>query len=119
MVTTTAALMIPALAGCGTAPAPEPEKGVTDVLMRNVDFSPAVVTIKQGETVRWTNTDIVPHTATSGNPGDADEGADFDSPFLGSGQSYRRQFDQAGEYIYYCRVHPNMMRDAKVIVEAP
>jgi plastocyanin len=111
--------VVQTLVGCGTAPTPEPEKGVTDVAMRNVDFSPAVVTIKQGETVRWTNRDIVPHTATSGNPGDGDAGSEFDSPFLGSGQSFRKQFDQTGEYVYYCRVHPDMMRDAKVIVEAP
>lgn len=112
------AALLPALpAGCGTASTPPPQEGVTDVSMRNIDFSPQSVTIKVGESVRWTNTDIVPHTATSGNPGDGDAGSTFDTPFLGSGQSATRQFNDVGEFVYFCRVHPGMMRDARVIVE--
>ena len=28
-------------------------------------------------------------------------------------------FDDVGEFVYFCGVHPAMMRNAKVIVEAP
>ncbi len=100
----------------GCAQAPPPQAGVTDVQMQNIAFVPGDVTIKQGESVRWTNLDILPHTSTSGNPGGSDAGAIWDSGFLNSGQSFTRQFNEVGEFVYFCRVHPIMMRDAKVIV---
>lgn len=102
------------LLGCPEAPEPQP--GVTDVAMRNIAFDPAEVTIKKGESVRWTNLDLVPHTSTSGNPEDADAGTVWDSPQLGRAQSFTRRFDEAGAFVYFCRVHPTMMRDAKVTV---
>lgn len=105
--------------GCPQNEPTPPQAGVTDVDIRNIAFDPQTVTIQQGESVRWTNRDLVPHTATSGNPGDADAGAVFDSGNLLQGQAFTQQFDQAGEFVYYCRVHPLMMRDAKVIVTAP
>jgi plastocyanin len=104
--------------GCPQNDPPPPQAGVTDVDIVNIAFDPMTVTIDQGDSVRWTNRDLVPHTATSGNPEDADAGAIFDSGNLLQGQSFTRQFDDAGEFIYYCRVHPLMMRDAKVIVRA-
>ena len=58
---------------------PAPQAGVTDVKMQNMAFVPQNVTIKQGESVRWTNMDLAPHTATSGNPGDANAGSLWNS----------------------------------------
>ena len=87
--------------------------------MRSIAFDPPEITINVGETVTWTNMDIVPHTATSGNPGDADLGSVFQSARLGINDSFTHTFDEAGEFIYFCEVHPVMMRDAKVIVQAP
>ena len=106
-----------ALVGCPQAAPPAPDEGITDVLMESFAFSPAEVRIQSGERVRWTNQDIVPHTTTSGNPGDDEAGAIWDSEFLSAGQSFTRQFDEPGEFVYFCRVHPVMMRDAKVIVD--
>ena len=45
--------------------------------MRQIAFDPPEITIHVGETVTWTNMDIVPHTATSGSPEDADFGSVF------------------------------------------
>jgi plastocyanin len=87
--------------------------------MRGVAFDPADITIGVGETVTWTNMDFLPHTATSGDPGDADAGSIFDSGTLTLGRSFSHTFDEAGEFVYFCEFHPTMMRDAKVIVEAP
>ncbi len=94
------------------------EQGVNEVFMRNNTFEPMIITIKAGESVTWNNRDIVPHTTTSGNPEDADFGSIFKSPLLSQGETFTYTFDEVGEFIYYCEVHPDIMRDAKVIVEA-
>ncbi len=101
-----------AFEGCGGGAAP----GTNEVFMQAIAFDPMEITIQAGESVTWTNQDIVPHTATSGNPGDADLGAIFRSALLTQGGTFTHTFNDAGEFVYYCEVHPAMMRDAKVIV---
>ncbi len=65
----------------------------------------------------WTNMDfIIPHTATSGNPGDEDLGSVFRSARLSQGETFMHTFNEAGEFIYFCEVHP-AMRNARVIVQ--
>lgn len=103
------------VAGC---PSSEPP-GQNEVFMRGIAFDPMEITIRAGESVTWTNMDFVPHTATSGNPGDADAGSIFDSGTLTLGSAFSHTFNEPGEFVYFCQVHPTMMRDAKVIVEAP
>ena len=61
--------------------------------------------------------DFIPHTATSGNPGDEDLGSVFRSAGLPQGETFTHTFNEAGEFIYFCEVHPVMMRNAKVIVQ--
>jgi plastocyanin len=103
--------------GCAAPPAPEP--GVIDVGMPGLVYDPMVVTINQGETVRWTNTDPlpIPHTVTSGEPEDANAGSIFDSGTLLPGQSFSFTFDTPGTYVYFCRFHfVEGMRDAQIIV---
>lgn len=111
----TAAVVTLMVVGC---PAGE-KAGPNEVFMRGIAFDPPEITIAVGESVTWTNMDfIIPHTATSGNPGDADLGSVFRSVLLSQGQTFTHTFDEAGEFIYFCEVHPVMMRDAKVIVQA-
>ncbi len=102
-----------AFEGCGGGGDP----GTNEVFMQAIAFEPMEITIQAGESVTWTNQDIVPHTATSGNPGDADLGAIFRSAQFGQGGTFTHTFNDAGEFVYFCEVHPVMMRDAKVIVE--
>ena len=93
------------------------EPGPNEVFMRSIAFDPVEITIGVGESVTWTNMDgFIPHTATSGNPGDVDLGSVFRSARLGTNESFTHLFATAGEFIYYCEVHPVNMRDAKVIV---
>ena len=35
------------------------------------------------------------------------------------GQSFTHQFNDVGEFVYFCQVHPTMMFGAKVTVTAP
>lgn len=91
-------------------------------------FEPATITIAQGDTVTWTVTESIgePHSVTSGSP-DQDSGKVFDSGTSGSnnsfalrddGQSFQFTFEEAGEYPYYCVIHPIDMTGT-VVVLAP
>lgn len=71
-------------------------------------FSPATLTIAVGDTVTWTNSDPVVHTATAGS------GA-FDSGDLDTGESYSVTFTIAGTYDYLCTPHPTMT--GRIVVE--
>jgi plastocyanin len=77
-------------------------------------YSPNPAEIKAGETVTWTNDDSQIHTATSGAVGAEDSGKVFDSGILSPKATFDFKFDQAGEYDYYCTLHPQML--GKVVV---
>jgi len=65
----------------------------------------ASVTIEPGDTVRWTWTDEVPHSVTSGS-GSQEE---FDSGILtGNGMQFSYTFTEVGVNDYKCDVHSNM-----------
>lgn len=76
------------------------------VEIKDFKYAPITLTIKKGDTVKWTNQDTVEHTAT---------GSGFDSGLLGKGESFSFVFTQAGTYPYICTPHPNMK--ATIIVE--
>jgi plastocyanin len=65
-------------------------------------YNPNPLEVKVGETVTWINDDSVIHTATSTD-------GTFDSGIMRNGQSFSYAFDTAGEYPYYCTLHPNMV----------
>jgi plastocyanin len=71
------------------------------VTISNFAFSPATLEIGVGDTVVFVNQDGAPHTATATN------GA-FDTGRLGSGASASLGFNSAGQYDYFCAVHPRM-----------
>ena len=76
-------------------------------------FSPNPVQIKRGGSITWINDDLVTHTITSGSGfTDAQMGKEFDSGLLGV--MYNKGFDKAGEFTYFCQVHPQMV--GKVVV---
>lgn len=78
-------------------------------------FSPNPVKINTGGTVTWINKDIVTHTITYGRGfSDPEMGKYFDSGLMGG--KYSKKLDKAGEYPYFCQVHPQMV--GKIIVRA-
>lgn len=78
-------------------------------------FDPNVINVNVGDTVMWSNTDTVGHTATSGKPTDNQTGTVWDSSLIKAGGSYTSPaFTTAGTYNYFCMVHPWMT--AQVIV---
>jgi plastocyanin len=79
---------------------------------KNECYIPADVTINVGEPVTWSNDDSAAHTVTSGIPGAAD--GVFDSSLFLAGKTFSHTFDKAGEYNYYCLVHPWMTGKVQV-----
>lgn len=73
----------------------------------NECFIPAEVTVNVGETVTWSNNDSAAHTVTSGTPTGGPDGT-FDSSLFMAGTTFSHTFDNAGEYNYFCMVHPWM-----------
>ncbi len=72
-------------------------------------FNPAVLTIKKGTIVVWTNTSDASHTVTSNT------GA-FNTPSsLMMNQTFRRIFTTAGTFAYHCSIHPYMKATIRVI----
>jgi nitrite reductase (NO-forming) len=75
-------------------------------------YDPNPVQVSAGGTVTWTNADAQPHTATSGENAAPD--GTFDSGILTVGKSFSHTFAEAGEYQYYCMLHPNMVGTVSV-----
>jgi plastocyanin len=78
--------------------------GGAKVGMQSVQFDPAALTVKAGETITFTNNESVPHDVhkTSG-PGD-----DFSSGDTGGmqeGDTFKLTLDKPGKYDYVCDVH--------------
>ena len=77
-------------------------------------YSPNPAELKAGESVTWTNDDSQIHTVTSGAVGAEDSGKVFDSGILSPKATFDFKFDQAGEYDYYCTLHPQMLGKVSV-----
>ena len=77
-------------------------------------FIPALTIIDVGGQVTFANNDAAAHTSTSGTPADGPSGA-WDSSLVMTGSSYTTPPLPAGEYPYFCAVHPWM--EGKIIVQ--
>jgi plastocyanin len=72
------------------------------VAVRDFAFAPGNLQVPAGAAVTWTNYDDAPHTATA-----KDES--WDTGILNKGDTKTITFDKAGDYEYYCTVHPAMI----------
>ena len=79
----------------------------------NACYLPQDITINTGDTVKWDNVDTAAHTVTGGSPADGPSGV-FDSSLLMAGLDYSFTFDDAGNYDYFCMVHPWMVGSVTV-----
>jgi 3',5'-cyclic-AMP phosphodiesterase len=77
------------------------------VRIDNFTFGPALLTVAPGSTVTWVNEDDIPHSVV------AEDGA-FKSKVLDSQERFSFTFTAAGEFRYFCSLHPHMT--GKVIV---
>ena len=76
-----------------------------DVIIDNMAFNPASVTIATGDTVKWTNKMAMAHTATADND-------EFDSGNIKpNGGTFTHTFPTShpsGSVPYHCEIHPFM-----------
>jgi plastocyanin len=83
-------------------------------------YDPNPVKVKVGDTVTWTNDDSQAHTVTSGtDSSDPNMGKEFDSSpglstLLSTHQTFSHKFTTAGEFPYFCQLHPTMV--GKIVV---
>jgi len=103
------------LAGCSgndyrrnDAASEPPASGVTEVVAKDISFSPAAIQVPAGATVTWSFQDgQVPHNVHGEGWGSGDPQR--------SG-TFRHTFDQPGTYDYACTLHPRMT--GRVVVTA-
>src|SRR5215207_5641311 len=80
-------------------------------------YQPNPIQVSVSTTVTWTNSDSQPHTVTSGSNGQPDNKFNSSpnfSPLLNPGQTFSFTFTQAGDYPYFCMLHPNMVGTVNV-----
>ncbi len=79
------------------------------ITIDNFTFTPGAVRVKPGTQVTWINHDDMPHTV------DSVQGKFKSSP-LDTDEKFQFRFTEAGEYPYFCRIHPKMT--GSIIVQA-
>ena len=105
----------PAAAPEPAQPAPKRQRtsakaaGSGSVTIADFQFTPAQITINQGDTVTWTNNGPAAHSAT------VPDGS-FDTGIFPAGQSRTHTFSDAGTFSYICTPHPNM--HGTIVVQA-
>lgn len=77
------------------------------VTIDNFAFTPAVLQVKAGTVVTFLNRDDIPHSVVS-------EGGAFRSRAFDTDESFTFTFAKAGEFPYFCGLHPYMK--AKIVV---
>jgi len=82
------------------------DAAVIQIKMAQVAYAPEQVSAHVGDTIEWTNDDIVAHTATARN------GA-WDVMLQPKGKG-SVTLKSPGTIEYYCRLHPNMVASITV-----
>lgn len=77
------------------------------VIIKDFAFSPGNLQVPLGATVTWTNRDSAPHNASA-------QDASWKTDTLSEGESGTVTFSRAGEYDYYCTIHPSMVAHLSV-----
>ncbi len=72
------------------------------VIIQNMVFNPAQITVNAGSIVRWVNKDKVAHSVVFSPE------AKIDTFVLSSGQAFTVKLDNPGVYNYSCGLYPEM-----------
>lgn len=84
-----------------------------EVMLKDIKFSPARLSVPVGTTVTWRNTEALPHTVTPtdkllwGSQGSGNAESDW----LQKGDTWSFTFEKAGTYAYYCLLHGAKSQD--------
>jgi|SRR5215472_4373782 len=75
------------------------------VVIKGFKFEPEKLELEVGDTVTWTNEDIVPHIVTTDK---------FESKSMDQGESWSFKAKHKGDFPYFCRFHPTMKAELVV-----
>lgn len=95
------------LASLSAAPRSRPRARTHTVTIEDMAFVPRTLEVAKGDTIVWTNKDLVPHTATSKSGG-------FDSQTLRTEASWSYTATRTGTFEYLCTFHPTMAGTVRV-----
>lgn len=84
----------------------DPDPGPADVSIQNFRYEDETFTVAAGSSVQWVNEGSAPHTVTSES---------FNSGTIRTAHGFAHQFDDPGEYEYWCSNHESMT--GTIIVE--
>ena len=73
---------------------------VYQIVIENFKFNPVDKNINVGDSIEWVNKDSAAHTVSF-------ENGDFEQK-LAVGETTIHKFEQAGEFRYFCSLHPGM-----------
>lgn len=90
---------------------PRAAKSSIKIDLKDIQFSPHLVTVKPGGSITWTNSDRVTHTVTKRDG----VGAKFDAT-VKPGKKYTQTIGsaEAGQISYLCEIHANMTATIRV-----
>ena len=100
---------VASLALSGPAASATAQAAGPTIRIDNFVFGPEALTVSVGTTVTWINQDDIPHTVVA-------DDKSFKSRVLDTDERFSFTFTKAGEYGYFCSLHPHMV--GKVIVRA-
>jgi plastocyanin len=89
--------------------------GGSSITIKLIAFNPTQLNVPVGATVTWRQDDVASHTVTSGRveqsggTATAKPDSKFDSGTISKGQNFEFKFAEAGEFPFYCAVHPATM----------
>jgi plastocyanin len=70
------------------------------ITIDKVAYAPVKISVRVGDTIEWSNVDLVAHTATA-----RDKSFDL---MIFPNKKQTLTVKKAGEFDYYCKFHPNM-----------
>ena len=93
---------------------------VHDVTVPEADrFIPFALTIRAGDTVKWTNNDGDDHTVVSDAAFDTTGHQGTNQLLPADGGTFRLSFKHPGTFVYYCRVHAQLDEFNQPIAPGP
>jgi plastocyanin len=91
-------------------PAATAHAATASVLIKRTAYSPAKVTITDGDAVTWKNVDTINHQVVA-------NGGSFASAILAPGKTYTFTFHRAGTFKYHDGLHPTLT--GTIVVKGP
>ncbi len=89
------------------------------VEIKDFSFNPASLAINIGDTVTWVNKDSAPHRVVFSSSPSGSSQTEFDSLNIATGGTASHKFATAGDYSYYCSIHPSMKGSITVKTASP